>query len=238
MSFRQPRVLPWELIIGSALDWVFPPRCMVCNRVDTWLCDGCADQLPWITGPTCARCGLPIRQGILCTRCATTPPRLEGIHSALWFQDPLRQAIHRLKYRHGWKMAQPLGKLMARYWQNTALAVDLIVPVPLYPTRLLQRGYNQAALLAGEVGRQMGLPIDESALRRVRKTATQMRLKAAERQQNVQGAFHCPNGQVWERRILLVDDVCTTGATLEACADALRAAGAHSVRALTLARAP
>jgi ComF family protein len=118
------------------------------------------------------------------------------------------------------------------------MPVDVIVPVPLHPARLRRRGYNQAALLARELGRRVGLPVEERALQRVRATRSQMRLSAADRRRNVQGAFRCADGRVRGRRVLLLDDVCTTGATLEACADALRAGGAESVWALTLARAP
>jgi ComF family protein len=113
----------------------------------------------------------------------------------------------------------------------------MIVPVPLHPWRFWRRGYNQAALLAGELGRRVGLPVDEAALRRVRATSSQMRLGAADRRRNVKGAFTCRPDRVQDKRVLLMDDVCTTGATLEACSDALRAGGATGVWALTLARA-
>lgn len=238
MPAHEPRILPWELLAGSVLDLLFPPRCLVCGRVDSWLCAECTSRLPWITGPVCARCGLPLEHAGLCARCRKEPLRLSMIRSLMLFEDPLRAAIHRLKYRHGWQMARPLGALMAEYWQAHPLPADVVVPVPLHPARFLRRGYNQSALLAGELGRRVGLPLDESALQRVRATATQMRLKAAERRRNVAGAFRCADGRLRGRNVLLVDDVCTTGATLEACADALREAGAGDVWALTLARAP
>lgn len=163
---------------------------------------------------------------------------MEGIRSVLLFEGPARAAIHYFKYRRAQELAKPLGGLLAEYWLSHPIQVDLIVPVPLHPSRLRVRGYNQAALLAQQLGQRAGLPVDEGALRRIRATASQMRLDARQRRQNVQGAFHCPDGRVRGQQVLLIDDVCTTGATLEACADALRAGGAKAVWALTLARAP
>ena len=163
--------------------------------------------------------------------------RLEGIRSVSPFCGPIQRAIHYLKYRHGYALAEPLGELMAEYWQKHPLPADVIVPVPLHPSRLRARGYNQAALLVWALARRIGLPVDEEALFRVRATASQMRLKAGDRRRNVQDAFYCPPSRMDGRRVLLIDDVCTTGATLEACADVLRAGGARAVWALTLARA-
>jgi ComF family protein len=127
---------------------------------------------------------------------------------------------------------------MAEWWEEQQIAVDVIVPVPLHPRRLRERGYNQATLLAQVLGRRMERPVRAKAVERVRNTRSQMRLDAAERRSNVAGAFRSLDDRVSGRRILLIDDVCTTGATLDACAKALQEAGATWVHALTLARAP
>lgn len=126
---------------------------------------------------------------------------------------------------------------MAECWQRASLPAEIVVPVPLHPSRLRGRGYNQAALLAWALSRRIGLPMDEESLCRVRATLPQMRLPAADRRRNVEDAFRCTTDRLSGRQVLLVDDVCTTGATLEACADALRKGGARSVWAFTLARA-
>lgn len=236
MSFVPPHVLFQEILLGSLLDLLFPPRCVVCRQVGTWLCPECIHRLPRLSGPVCHRCGTPIPNGTLCRTCREAPLRLEGIRSVAPFRGPARATIHYLKYRHARQLAEPLGELMARYWQENPLPAEVIVPVPLHPSRLRRRGYNQAALLAWALGRRIGLPVDEDALCRVRATASQMRLKGADRRRNVENAFHCPTDRLRGCRVLLVDDVCTTGATLEACADALREGGARQVWALTLAR--
>ena len=134
-------------------------------------------------------------------------------------------------------MAKPLGGLMAAYWQQHPMTVDVIVPVPLHADRLRERGYNQAALLAHELARQARLAVDEQTLVRKRATASQIKLDAKQRKENVHDAFYCSDSSLAGKRVLLVDDVCTTGATLEACAIALQESGALSVQALTLARA-
>jgi len=125
---------------------------------------------------------------------------------------------------------------MSQYLLQNHLPVDVVVPVPLHPHRLRERGYNQATLLAKEVEKALGLPLLEDALLRVRSTIPQVGLTARERRDNVRGAFHCADGNLKGQRILLVDDVCTTGATLEACSLALRQEGVGVVWGLVLAR--
>jgi len=154
------------------------------------------------------------------------------------FEGPLRQAIHHLKYNGRACLAEPLGSLIVERWEKAALPADLIVPVPLHPARLRERGYNQSTLLAHQLAQACGLPVVEDALRRVKATLPQITLNAEQRKVNVQDAFEAQADLVQGRRVLLIDDVCTTGATLAACSHALKQAGATSVWALTLGRAP
>jgi len=145
--------------------------------------------------------------------------------------------MHHLKYRGRTVLAEPLGGMMAAYWTQHPTPTDVVVPVPLHAARLRQRGYNQAALLAREMARQAGLALDERTLVRRRATASQVDLTAEQRKENVRAAFQCVGPALAGQRVLLIDDVCTTGSTLDACAVALQEGGASSVHALTLARA-
>jgi len=155
----------------------------------------------------------------------------------VYLEGVLREAVHRLKYSGRTTLAEPLGDLMAVYWMQHPMPTDVIVPVPLHAARLRERGYNQATLLAREMARRVGLMVNEQMLVRQRATAPQVELNAMQRKENVHDAFCCSGDSLDGKQVLLIDDVCTTGATLEACAVALYAGGARSVRALTLAHA-
>jgi ComF family protein len=161
---------------------------------------------------------------------------IDGIRSVAIFAGSLRKAIHRLKYDYVRDLAVPLGEMVVSFWQETPLPADVIVPVPLHPRRVRERGYNQAALLAEQLAQATGIPMACHVLLRHKYTVSQTKLDAEQRRQNVDGAFTCVGSEVRGKRVLLMDDVCTTGATLEASSVALKAGGAQSVWALTLAR--
>jgi len=163
---------------------------------------------------------------------------LAGLRSAAFFQGPLQKALHRLKYKRDIILADALGERLAVSSVLAGVPAGLVVPVPLAEERLHERGYNQAALLARTFAELRGLPWSARVLRRVRHTPSQVRLNAEQRRANVKDAFRAEGRALAGRTILLVDDVCTTGATLAACAAALLAGGAQSVWGLTLARAP
>jgi ComF family protein len=162
--------------------------------------------------------------------------RLASIRSAAVFTGPLREGIHRFKYQRLSSLKDPFSALLADCWRTLILQADWLTPVPLHPARERERGYNQSDLLAQGLSRQVGVPSLARALRRTRHTAMQMQLNALERKQNVAGAFDCADPRVRGARVVVIDDVCTTGATLDACAVALLKAGAASVMGLTLAR--
>jgi len=220
----------------ALLDLFFPPRCPGCGRVGDLFCPTCRAAVEPITGPTCRRCGRPLPQDALCDDCRSQASHLDGIIAAVVFAGPVREAIHSLKYGNGRALAAPLAAFMVDAWRRAELSADCIVPVPLHASRLAERGYNQSALLARALASAISLPADEKLVTRSKATRQQALLNAAERRENVKDAFLC-RATAAGKRIVLVDDVCTTGSTLEACAAALRAAGAARVWALTLARA-
>jgi ComF family protein len=202
--------------------------------------------------PTCAACDARVRAGVVfCSPCAATitpPPEPRAIDAASphltsllavgSFGGALAIALRRLKYQDRPDLGAPLGHLARRTARLAGLTADLVVPVPLHPRRLVERGYNQAALLAAEVAIELGAPLAARALVRVRHTPQQARFDRASRLDNVSEAFRARRPSALRgRRVVLVDDVATTGSTLAACAEALLAAGATSVTALVIARA-
>ncbi len=207
------------------LDLLFPPRCVGCGRGGHWFCPDCVAAIA--PGPAW-------RDGL---------EPLAGLWVTGLYEDPLRTAIHALKYEGKRQLAAPLGQLLLatyrRQMQGAALArFDAVLPVPLHPRRQTERGYNQSALLARELSRGAGLPLLADALLRRRDTPQQVGLDPPARRANVAGVFACPtdHAALEGKTLLLIDDVCTTGATLAACAGALRAAGARAVWGLALAR--
>jgi len=218
------------------LDLLLPLRCLGCGREGDLICPSCRQSLPRIRLPLCQRCGATVREGNLCLACINHPLTIDGIRSALLFQGTVRQAVLQLKYKHLKALAAPLSQLLAEYLGSHPLKGETIIPVPLYPKRLRQRGYNQASLLAQELGKLVGLPVEDDTLIRVKDALPQARTRSAiERRLNVRDAFAC-HRPLEGKQILIIDDVCTTGATLDACAIALKAAGAGSVWGLTVAR--
>lgn len=226
--------------LGHALlDLVFPPRCPGCGRLGELLCAACRSALRPLPPDACRLCGHalpPAAPDGLCPGCQGRATSLDGIRAACLFAHPLRDAIHQLKYENNTALAAPLAAYMADAWSRCGLTADLILPVPLHRKRLAERGYNQSALLSRELGRAVGVRVEETTLIRQKHTRQQVGLGIEERRANVANAF-AVHGDLAGRRVVIVDDVCTTGSTLEACAACLRAAGAASVWGFTLARA-
>ena len=223
-------------IWNTALDLLFPPRCVGCKRQGAWLCARCRAQAPPLPEPLCVHCGQSITSGDLCLDCQNRPLALHGLRSAHFFEGPLCSAIYAFKYNGLRQMAGPLGEMLFAGYTRFAIAADMMVPVPLHAARQSQRGFNQSLLLAQDLAGRVHLPVDGEHLLRMRNTRPQVGLGATARRSNVDGAFAWAGESLGGQRVLLIDDVCTTGATLESCADALYTAGAASVWGLTLVR--
>jgi competence protein ComFC len=215
------------------LDLLFPPFCISCKTLGQRLCDSCAGAIDWIDAGFCPQCGLPSKAGFS-HRCIDSS-KLLFIRSAAVFSGVMRKALHSLKYYSDRILADRLISLAYGHWCLPAWEFDLLLPVPLGKIREERRGFNQSLLLAESLSRIVGIPVDFSSLARIRETPTQVGLSVQARKDNVSNAFQA--GSVKGRKLLLVDDVCTTGATLQSCAEALIEAGASRVGALTLARA-
>lgn len=187
--------------------------------------------------PFCPRCGRPQASGIICPSCWQRPTEIDGIRSPFRFDEAVRKAIHELKYRNLRAISPRLAELLADYLKENPLPGEALVSVPLHPRRLKERGYNQSSLLARELGKHIGLPVIEDCLVRIKQAQPQVKaVDVEERRRNVTDAFACRDERVKGKRIILIDDVCTSGATLESCAAALKNKGATSVWGLTLAR--
>lgn len=171
----------------------------------------------------------------------SAPPRvvkgLDGVTTWAEFDGAIRTGLHELKYKGQQRLAEPLGTLVVKALRDLNWSIDLVCAVPMHQDRLCERGYNQAHLLAVEVARQLAWPLANDVVWRVRHTQSQVDLNAVERRENVAGAFMADAAQAAGCSVLLVDDVLTTGATLAACADALRAAGARRVYGAAVASA-
>jgi ComF family protein len=218
----------------AILDLLFPARCAICSQVGACFCDSCQSHIENINLPICARCGRPL-EADECSGCLNYPIQIDGIRAFAFFQGVMRDAIHRFKYSGRAELASTFGTMLKQYLDVHPLPFDVIVPVPLYPAQEHARGYNQSLLLAHELASRVHVPVLASSVKRVRATHPQYNLNARARRQNVRGAF-AADDRVAGMRVLVLDDVCTTGATMDECSIVLRNHGARSVWGLALAR--
>lgn len=218
-----------------AVDLVLPARCAVCRREGQFICPGCEAALPGLQRPFCSLCASPGAPSP-CPACQEWPPAYDRILAPYLMEGAARDMVFDLKYRNVRALAPDLGRLMARLLESDPLGADVIVPVPLHRRRERERGYNQAELLARQVGARTGMPLGRDVLRRTRDAPPQVSMTdLAERRSNIEGAFRC-TADLGGQCVLLVDDVVTTGSTLAACAAPLKAAGAQTVWGLAFAR--
>jgi len=223
--------------IWTALDWLFPPVCGGCGVSETRWCSECQGKIQAIPEPVCEICGLPQTYNGVCNQCQKKAPSFKTLRSWTVFEDPVRSALHRLKYRRDIGLGEVLADQMYEFVVGLNWPLEIVLPIPLSKKRLSERGYNQVGMVAYPLSLRLRLAYRPDALVRAKETRSQVGLSAVERQENVQSAFRAESKRVKGSAILLVDDVSTTGATLSSAADALYKSGVRDVYAVTVARA-
>ena len=231
-------------VVKALLDLLFPPLCIGCRGAvgQAGFCAACWSAITFLDGPGCACCGLPfavaLEDDTLCAGCLAQPPAFDKARAILAYDDKSRGAILALKHADRLDLVPGFARWLSRVGRGALENSDLVIPVPLHPSRLWRRRYNQAAELARRLARDWNLAYAPAALLRSRATQSQGAMPSAKaRRRNVLKAFQVPDpAMVAGKRVLLLDDVLTTGATAEACARALKRAGAARVHVLVLAR--
>jgi len=237
-----------KALFAAAIDQLFPPLCHVCRTYipsagKLHICHGCRELIQKITAPLCVVCGVPFAgagKDHVCGECMTSSPLFDAARAALVYEGSGRDLIHAFKYRNKTHLRRPLALLALESLSEfiRTRQPDLIMPVPLHRKKLSSRGYNQSVLLGEIFSQQLKVPMERCNLQRIRWTEPQVNLAASDRRANVKGAFTVRESVlVRDRRILLVDDVLTTGSTVEECGRVLKAAGAADVTVVTVARA-
>jgi ComF family protein len=224
----------WRKVRGAATEVIYPKTCAGCGLRGTWLCDRCAGSVPHLDRGICFRCGSPAVRGA-CPGCRQLAPQITQARAAYPYRGWVTGAVQSFKYQGEWDRGESLAARMAASGRGFG-ALDAIVPVPLHPTRLDWRGYNQAAILADGVGARIGVPV-MPLLDRTRETQAQVKLGHDERQQNMERAFALSDDWSLEpgSRVLLIDDVRTTSATLNDASRELMRTGPAAIYVLTFA---
>lgn len=221
----------------TALDWIYPPVCAGCGEPGYRLCLNCQSKIQFINGNQCMICGESIRaRKLLCVNCRNDPPSFTAMRSLAKYDGIIRDCLHALKYENNQSLGEMFAGWLADLVNHEAWSIDLVMPVPLSPQRIAERGYNQSALIAKPLAVRLNIPYHPFGIKRTRDTSTQVGLSAEARHRNVAGAFKAIPEIVSEKSVLLVDDVMTTGSTIDACVRALKNAGTNKVYCLTVAR--
>lgn len=238
----RPNIL--QQTLETALTFLYPAQCRVCEKQlglesVPYMCGECWDDIPLIEPPWCEMCGIPNTEG-KCDACATTPPPFGKLRTIAYYESALQQAIHLFKFEKRTSLAKPLTQLTMEHIPDDCdiTAYDFILPIPIHKKRLRERGFNQATLLANGIAKTTGIQVLTDALGRHRNTSPQSSLDREARQTNIIGAFELQQNEVVRnKRILVLDDVYTTGATVREAVKVLWDADPIEVDVLTLARA-
>lgn len=237
-----------QSVVNGLADVVFPPQCIACGTIlrarKSSFCPACFSQIAFIRSPLCSRCGQPFSEpgedDHICGACLLAAPAFSVARALGQYERVLMDVIHRFKYGGKTSLGERLGEFMADYTYPSLAIADysLIMPVPLHPQRLRQRGFNQAMILAREISRRFFLKPDFLSLQRIVSKVPQVGLGKEMREKNIRGAFQVADaGRIEGEKIILVDDVYTTGSTVKECARILMQNKAEEVAVLTLARA-
>lgn len=221
----------------TILDLLFPRRCPVCGEIvkpaGSMICPSCFRELSFVKSPVCKKCGKEIVDETMefCEDCMVHRHAFEYGIALLNYDETARRAMVQIKYNNKREYLDFFGAALAARYETTIrrMGVDVVVPVPVHRSRLRKRGFNQAEVLAEIVGERLGISVEPDMLVRTKKTQPQKELTASERLKNLYGAFRCGEVPAEVRRVLLVDDIYTTGSTVEACARVLRDAGVEQV---------
>ena len=226
-------------VLKAALDFILPQSCIICSKEIRrgMICDNCLDYLPVVTPPLCLVCGRPVRDVMQCSYCSSGSPVDHG-RAWMLFIPPADKVIHHFKYRRKTRLAELLGRAMGGIISadHVLSHADIIAPIPLHWWKKTRRGYNQADILAGVISTETGIE-RKDVLWKKKHTRTQTRLSNEARRKNVCGAFEV-YGEVKDKKVLLVDDVLTTGATVNECARILKEHGAAAVYSCVAAITP
>lgn len=233
--------------LSASIDLFLPPACLLCSQPlppasePQSFCTSCRSDLPPLGKSYCSRCAQPFNGSAskhLCGTCLKRTPAFSRVHAACSYQGSVKEAIHHLKYRDQVILAQPLGQLLLSTAEAsiTSFKPDCIIPVPLHTSRLRSRGYNQALEIARPLAHKLRVPLDTGLLQRTRKTRQQQGLSAIERRDNLRNAFTLTKATS-ARKVLLVDDVMTTGETVRECCRVLCKGGISEVQVAVIGRA-
>jgi competence protein ComFC len=225
-------------LFWTSMDWLYPPRCCNCDHRGFVLCDACFAEIEPLYGNLCQKCGYPVLgRARTCEDCRLTPPLYTQMRSWASFSGPVVEAIHALKYKSNLAMGSILAKPLADLVKKSGWQVDMVVPVPLSRSRLRSRGYNQAALISHPLAVLLNTQHSSNLVKRIRNTSTQIDNDVNKRFTNLLDAFYANPATLKKKNILIVDDVITTGATMQNCTKALLNAGAENIYCLSVARA-
>ncbi len=238
LSQQNRSILLLSRFFWTAIDWLYPPECCNCSRRGFVLCPDCFSEIEVLQGKVCQKCGYPINRGkLLCDQCQSSHPAFTQMRSWAEYSGPVKRAIHSLKYQRNLALGAILAKPIVEIVKRSGWTIDLIVPIPLSRSHKRMRGYNQAAAISRNVARLLNIQHSTSAVKRIKETESQISLDINKRLTNLMDAFYAIPATLNKRNILVIDDVITTGATMQNCALALQKAGAGSIYCVSVARA-